>query len=159
MQAPGMTATVLGLAEWGAPTGEAMDQPLRDVGPDLLKRLEHKMVRRGKHISRCADSELHALRKATKKLRYSVEFLAPLLRHKQVKTYLRRCKRLLKHLGALNDAVVAVQLADQLGGERQPELAPAVGALAGWATAKQAAARHHLPKDWQAMPTLPDRVH
>jgi hypothetical protein len=70
----------------------------------------------------------------------------------------RKCKRLLKHLGALNDAVVAVALADQLGGARQPELAPAVAALAGWATARQAAARQHLPKDWQALPALPVRA-
>ena len=155
MQAPGMTATVLGLAEWGAPAGEAMDRPLRDLAPDLLKRLEHKVARRGQHIARRGDSELHALRKATKKLRYSIEFLAPLFRHKQVKAYLRRCKRPLKQLGALNDAVVAVALAEQLGGERQPELAPAVAALAGWATAQQAAARHYLPKDWQALQSVP----
>ena len=81
MQAPSMTATVLGLAEWGAPAGEAMDRPLRDLAPDLLKRLEHKVARRGQHIARRGDSELHALRKATKKLRYSIEFLAPLFRH------------------------------------------------------------------------------
>jgi hypothetical protein len=51
-----------------------------------------------------------------------------------------------------------VALADQLGGARQPELAPAVAALAGWATARQAAARQHLPKDWQALPALPVRA-
>ena len=90
-----------------------------------------------------------------KKLRYSIEFLAPLFRHKQVKAYLRRCKRPLKQLGALNDAVVAVALAEQLGGERQPELAPAVAALASWASAQKAAARHQLPKDWKALQAVP----
>jgi len=155
MQAPGMTATVLGLAEWGAPAGEAMDRPLRDLAPDLLKRLEHKVGRRGQHIARRADSELHGLRKAMKKLRYSIEFLAPLFRHKQVKAYLRRCKPPLKQLGALNDAVVAVALAEQLGGERRPELAPAVAALAVWATAQHAAARRHLAKDWRALQAVP----
>ena len=86
---------------------------------------------------------------------YSIEFLAPLFRHKQVKAYLRRCKRPSKQLGGLNDAVAAVALAEQLGGERQPELAPAVAALAGWATARQAAARHYLSKDWQALHSVP----
>jgi len=155
MQAPGMTATVLGLAEWGAPAGEAMNRTLRDLAPSLLKRLEHKVGRRGQHITRRADSELHGLRKAMKKLRYSIEFLAPLFRHKQVKAYLRRCKPPLKQLGALNDAVVAVALAEQLGGERRPELAPAVAALAVWATAQQAAARRHLAKDWRALQAVP----
>ena len=61
----------------------------------------------------------------------------------------------MKQLGALNDAVVTVALADQLGGERQPELAPAVAALAGWAAAQQAAARHYLIKAWQALQAVP----
>ena len=56
---------------------------------------------------------------------YSIEFLAPLFCHKQVKTYVCQWKRPLKRLA----------LAEQLGGERQPDLAPAVTALAGWATA------------------------
>jgi len=49
----------------------------------------------------------------------------------------------------------AVALAEQLGGERQPELAPAVAALAVCATAQQAAARHHLPEDWRALQAVP----
>ena len=40
---------------------------------------------------------------------------------KQAKAYLRAIKKLLKHLGSLNDAVVVVALAERLGGERQPE--------------------------------------
>jgi inorganic triphosphatase YgiF len=155
MQAPGFTATVLGLAEWGAPAGEAMDRPIRELMPNLLERLEQKVLRRGRHIARRTAGELHALRKATKKLRYNIEYLAPLLRHKHAKAYLHRSKRLLKQLGALNDAVVAVALAEQLGGKRQPELAPAVAALADWAAARQSAACHHLPKDWQALQTVP----
>jgi CHAD domain-containing protein len=128
-----------------------MAQPLHDLAPDLLKRLEHKVAHRSQHIARRSDGDLHALRKAMKKLRYSIEFLAPLLRHKQAKTYLHRCKQSLKHLGSLNDAVMAVTLAERLGGERKPELAPAVAALAGWSKAQQADARHHLKKDWRAL--------
>jgi CHAD domain-containing protein len=155
MHAPGMTATVIGLAEWGAAAGTAMNRPLRELAPNLLKRLEHKVARRGQHIARRADSELHALRKAVKKLRYCVEFLSPLFSHKQVKAYPRQCKRLLKQLGGLNDAVMAVAMAEQLGGERQPELAPAVAALARWAADQQAAARHDLPKNWHALQAEP----
>jgi len=155
MQAPGMTATILGLAEWSGPANEEVDRPLRELAPDLLRRLEHKVASRGRHVARSADSELHALRKAVKKLRYCVEFLSPLSSHKQVKAYLRQCKRLSKQLGGLNDAVVAVAMAEQLGGERQPELAPAVAALARWAADQQAAARHNLPKNWHALQAEP----
>ena len=61
MQAPGFTATVLGLAEWGAPAGEAMDRPLRELMPNLLERLEQKVLRRGRHITRRTAGELHEL--------------------------------------------------------------------------------------------------
>ena len=137
MQRPALTAIVLGLAEWGAPEGITTHTPLVDLTPQLVGRLEHKVLRRGHHITHCTNDELHALRKALKKLRYSVEFLAPLYRHKQVKGCLHRCKALLKQLGMLNDAVVAVVLAEQLGGERRAELAPAVAALAAWAADSQ----------------------
>ena len=80
---------------------------------------------------------------------YSIEFLAPLFCHRQVKTSLCQCKRPLKRLGVLNDAVVAVALAEQLGGERQPDLAPAVTALACWATASRQCSPPYA-KDWQA---------
>jgi inorganic triphosphatase YgiF len=152
MQRPMLTATVLGLAEWVAP----MPGPLAEFAPELVKRLEHKVLRRGAHITRRKDDQLHALRKSLKKLRYSVEFLAPLLGRHDVKSYLRRCKALLKQLGALNDAVVAIKLAEQLGGDRQPELAPAVAALAEWASDQQERARRKLPDDWSAMKAMID---
>ncbi len=160
MQRPALTAVVLGLAEWGAPGGSARHVPLADLAPQLVSRLEHKVLRRGgHHINRCLEEELHALRKALKKLRYSIEFLAPLYRHKEVKSYLRGCKRLLKQLGMLNDAVVTVALAEQLGGERRAELAPAVAALAGWAADRQRKARRHIQEDWHAFRSVPLPTH
>jgi triphosphatase len=116
-RAPMLTATVLGLAEWGAPNTEAMHIPFVHRTPKLLERLERRVMRRGHHIARSCDEELHALRKALKKLRYSIEFLPPVYRDKQAKAYLRVIKKLLKHLGSLNDAVVVVALAERLGGD------------------------------------------
>jgi inorganic triphosphatase YgiF len=144
LDAPLLTATVLGLAQWEL----ASDTPLVDLAPDLLARLDHKVRHRGHHIARLDDEELHKLRKSLKKLRYSVEFLAPLLPENDVKAYLHRCKTLLKQLGALNDGVVAVALAEQLGGERKPELAPAVAALAEWSVSHRSALRQRIEEDW-----------
>jgi inorganic triphosphatase YgiF len=154
--APLLTATVLGLAGWAGDTavvagqsnGGAMHRPLADLAPGLIARLERKVLHRGRHIGRLGDAELHALRKSLKKLRYGLEFVQPLYRHKQVKAYLHACKGLLNRLGEFNDAVVAVELAAGLGGQRQPELAPAVAALAGWSAAHQSKARRRLRKDW-----------
>ena len=146
LQRPTMTATVLGLAAWGAPDNEAMRIQLVHGAPKLVERLERRVVRRGHNIADRSDEELHALRKALKKLRYSVEFLSSVGRDKQAKAYLHVIKKLLKHLGSLNDAVVVVALAERLGGERQPELAPAVAALAAWAKRRQDKARSQVEK-------------
>jgi triphosphatase len=144
LRAPMLTATVLGLAEWGAPNTEAMHIPFVHRTPKLLERLERRVMRRGHHIARSCDEELHALRKALKKLRYSIEFLPPVYRDKQAKAYLRVIKKLLKHLGSLNDAVVVVALAERHGGERQPELAPVRGSASclGGAAPRQGASPH-----------------
>jgi CHAD domain-containing protein len=72
-----------------------------------------------------------------------------------VKAYLHRCKALLKQLGMLNDAVVAVALADRLCGSRRAELAPAVAALAAWAANSQDKARRHIQESWHAFTSAP----
>jgi triphosphatase len=128
-----------------------MQGQIADLAPKLVVRLEHKVLRRGHNIDQRSDDELHALRKSLKKLRYGVEFLGPTFRAKWVKRYLRCCKKLLKQLGALNDAVVVLAMAKRLGGDRQPELVPAVAALAAWATARQDDARRCIRKDWHAL--------
>ena len=85
--------------------------------PKLVERLERRVVRRGHNIADRSDEELHALRKALKKtVGYSVEFLSSVCRDKQAKAYLHVIKKLLKHLGSLNDAVVVVALAEQARG-------------------------------------------
>ena len=122
-QRPALTATVLGLAEWRVRRRASRARIARRSRAELGGVGWSTRCCAAATTSRTARmTELHALRKAMKKLRYSVEFLAPLYRHKQVKGYLHRCKRLLKQLGTLNDAVVAVVLAEQLGGERQRSL-------------------------------------
>lgn len=151
LDAPLLTATVLGLQAWHA-TG---DEALADLAPDLLGKLDKKMRRRGHHIAKLDHEGLHRLRKALKKLRYSIELLAPLLDERATKRYLHRCKALLKHLGALNDAVVALALAERLAGERQPELAPAVSALAERAAEQQRKARQHIERDWARLQDEP----
>jgi CHAD domain-containing protein len=147
LEAPLLTATVLGLQTWDA----ASDTPLADAAPALLAKLDQKVRHRGRHIAKLDDEGLHKLRKSLKKLRYGIEFLAPLLREKDTKQYLHDCKSLLKRLGALNDAVVAVALAEQLGGERKPELAPAVSALAEWAANQRSQVRQHIEADWDKL--------
>ena len=77
-----------------------------------------------------AREQLHALRKAIKKLRYGIEFaLHP---HKQVKANLRPCKSLQELLGTVNDAAVTLTLSEQLP-KTGEELTQGIGALEVWA--------------------------
>jgi inorganic triphosphatase YgiF len=163
LSAPGFTATVLGLAAWaeepdlltGTLEDGAMLGPLVELMPKLEARLERKALRLGRGIRHRSAEELHDLRKALKRLRYGVEFLAPLHRRKRLKNYLQHCAALQERLGTINDAAVAVALAERLGGDRQPEFAPAVAALASWAEAQRVRALQNLPDAWRGFKDAP----
>ncbi|CAH2601786.1 Adenylate cyclase [Rhodovastum atsumiense] len=162
LNGPAFTSLVLGLAAWAEdaatlaapPSREAMQLLMADLAPLLEARLARKALRRGRHIRGRTAEELHALRKSLKKLRYGIEFMAPLHRRKQVKAYLRGCKALQEQLGALNDGTMAVRMGEELGEDRVAALAPAIAALANWAQARRARALKHLPDGWNAFKTV-----
>lgn len=157
-----LTRMVIGLAAWaedptalsGRADGGAMARPLSDLAGALEKRLHRQVRRRGRRIRRRSEEELHDLRKALKKLRYALEFLEPLHRHKRLKAYLRHCKDLQESLGALNDAAVAVALAERLalGSEG---LGPAVTELRDGAAWRSDAALDGLPAAWRSFKQQP----
>ena len=159
---PALTHLVLGLAAWAeepaALSGKAgegtMDEPLLDLAPELVELLARKARRRGRHIRRRSETELHELRKALKKLRYGIEFVASLHKARRVSSYLRHCKLLQEKLGALNDAAVAATLAGHLA-QRDPALAPAALAVSAWADTRRAEAHHNLRKAWRAFRDAP----
>lgn len=73
---------------------------------------ERSLRKRIRHASRAKRSDyaaFHEVRKAGKKLRYLLDFFAPLLSDKQLKPA-RRLKRLQKRFGALNDIVASESL-------------------------------------------------
>ena len=159
---PALTRLVLGLMAWAADPaalssevgGGAMGEPLLDLAPGLVERLARKTRRRGRHIRRRSETELHELRKAMKKLRYGIEFVAPLHKAKRVSSYLHRCKLLQEKLGALNDAAVAVTLAGRLA-QHDAALAPAALAVSVWGDARRAEAHYDLRKAWRAFRDAP----
>ena len=57
-------------------------------------------------------------------------------------------KRLLKLLGAANDAVMATSLAERLGAGERSDLTPGAFALAQWSEDRRAKALRKLPKAW-----------
>ncbi|MCH1933218.1 CHAD domain-containing protein, partial [Shewanella sp. A25] len=65
--------------------GAVLGQPLSEAAPDLLERVDRKVRRRGRGIRQRSMEELHALRKALKRLRYALEFLSGLCPEKALR--------------------------------------------------------------------------
>jgi CHAD domain-containing protein len=103
------------------------------------RMLQHQMKRvkkRGKAASSAEEADLHRLRIALKKLRYTCEFFAPLYSARKVARYLKRLRELQNHLGDLNDAVnvrhvVAALLQDQARKD-DGVMCYGAGAMVGW---------------------------
>lgn len=103
----------------------------------MLDRQIARMKKRGRVAKNHEEGDLHRLRVALKKLRYTAEFFAPLYPKRDVKSYLRQLRGLQNHLGDLNDAanvrsVVAGLLREK---NRKDEDGPsryAAGAMVGW---------------------------
>jgi inorganic triphosphatase YgiF len=159
----GFTGLVLGLAAWvdeGAATpallGDAvLGQRVETIAPALLDRLADSVAKRGRHLGRASGEDLHRLRKALKKLRYGVEFLEGVYRHRSVRWYLNSCKVLQEQLGTVNDAAMTGHLAERLAADGTAGLAVAVAALAAWGGARGETAVGHVPKLWKAFTAEP----
>jgi triphosphatase len=160
---PALTGLVLGMAAWvepdetGAPAlgGTALGRPLRKLAPPLLDRMARRVAKRGGPTRRCSAEELHDLRKSLKKLRYSADYLASLYPPKPVKHYQKAVTRVLKLLGAVNDATVATGLANRLCSGTRSELTPAAGALTRWSDERRDKALRKLPKAWKKFVAVP----
>lgn len=104
--------------------------PLGAVAGAALARSWKRARKRARKIDRLSIEQRHELRKALKKLRYAIEFFAPLYDPKRVGRMLRRLKSLQDVFGALNDAAMVREvLTDPLtvpGGD------PAAQRAAGW---------------------------
>jgi CHAD domain-containing protein len=103
----------------------------------MLDRQVTRMKKRGRVAKSQEEGDLHRLRIALKKLRYTAEFFAPLYPKRDVKSYLRRLRGLQNHLGDLNDAanvrsVVAGLLREKNRKDEDGPARYAAGAMVGW---------------------------
>lgn len=114
MREPGTTLVLLGLLGWlvGAPGPAAEGQPepgaaLRPLAAQRLKRWHRQVARLATGFDSLDDTARHRLRKRVKRLRYAIEFVAPLFAPRRVERYLRRLRPAQEALGRFNDVVVA----------------------------------------------------
>jgi inorganic triphosphatase YgiF len=152
---PALTDIVLGLACWTeagnfAINGASMAVRLSERAPELLDRAARKVHRRAERIDDLSAQELHALRKALRRLRFSAEFVSGLYARKSVERYVKRCKHLQEVLGVINDSAVATILADALGADHV-DVTPACAALVRWCDEERSKALRRLPEAWEAL--------
>ena len=85
--------------------------PVTGFARAVLDAASKRVAKRGRDLGGLAPRELHRLRIAAKKLRYAVEFFAPLYDEARAGAYRAALVRLQDALGAYNDAVTVKQLA------------------------------------------------
>ncbi|MCK0512190.1 CHAD domain-containing protein [Aromatoleum buckelii] len=114
------------------PTNELIDAiDLRNFVRLQLTRLRKKVRRRFEAAADLVPAHLHALRIALKRLRYGVEFFAPLFPAKASRRYLERIVRAQDALGFVNDVDVARGRLLGWAGE-DAELRAAAAFVSGW---------------------------
>jgi inorganic triphosphatase YgiF len=158
LSATSFTSLVLGLAAWAETgrerpcvLGEGLKKRLARIAPSLLGRLARKVRKRSRGLRPGAAPEmLHPLRKSLKKLRYGVEFFAPLYPRKVVKRFLTRVKALQKSLGVINDSAMATRLAQGLAVAGRFELGPPLSAVALSREQARRKATRKLARSWAA---------
>jgi CHAD domain-containing protein len=104
----------------------------------MLARQAARAKKRGRAARSHEEGDLHRLRIALKKLRYTAEFFAPLYKQKKVKRYIAQVRTLQACLGRLNDIAHARSVVAQLIQPAQSgDTRFAAGTLQGWYGARR----------------------
>jgi CHAD domain-containing protein len=132
----------------------APDRRLERVAARLLERQQTRALKRGRKARSGEEGDLHRLRIALKKLRYTAEFLAPLYSRKKVRRYVKKLRGLQEHLGAINDiahvrATMATMLRETDGKRAAPGERYAAGLVAGWYRARRPHIARQALKRWK----------
>jgi CHAD domain-containing protein len=129
---------VAGLAQSRLPLGRQRKLP--KLAGRLLDRAARRVKKRGRTAQSREERDLHHLRIALKKLRYTAEFFASLYPKKKSRRYLETVRGLQEHLGALNDIAHARATVGRLmrtdKGKGDADARFAAGAVTGWYGAK-----------------------
>jgi CHAD domain-containing protein len=132
------------------------DEPTPELVRFAAQRLEvlHRKAAKAARGAGAQDiATLHRLRIAIKRLRYTVEFFAPLFARKAVRNYLGRMASLQEDLGVLNDLANAeLRLADCA--RENPVLAEGVAFVHGWYATRLTALLQRIPAELAVLGTL-----
>jgi adenylate cyclase len=155
LASPDYGKTLLAVLEALHPADANADEAvsLRDFAAQRLGRLQRKLRR----LAAAADPEqpaaLHALRIAVKRLRYALEFFAPLAPPKAFDRALRRLSGAQDTLGQLNDLTNAGTLLMECAGD-DPRLREAVTLIGGWHGPRYASLQAGLARQQRSLVRL-----
>jgi CHAD domain-containing protein len=119
-----------------AKDGDAFDKPAQDLGAQALAHRLKAAKNRAKRLGDASDEQIHHLRIALKKLRYTGDFFAPLFGEDDVAAFARRLSKMQDSLGAVHDVMVARETLARLTANSHdntdPGLSFAAGIVYGW---------------------------
>lgn len=91
----------------GTKDSTVFDRPAQDLAAEVLNRRLKHARKEAKRLKSASDEQIHHLRIALKKLRYTGEFFAPLFEKDDVEEFSARLSKMQDSLGAVHDVVVA----------------------------------------------------
>lgn len=128
---------------------DTLPMPIKDFARQQISSHARKARRMASRHAELTAEERHKMRIAFKKLRYTLEFFAPLLPPRKLKPYLAALSQLQDELGLINDHITAETLiAEALDGRP-------VGPIHGWISGRHALLVSALPEalqTWLAQP-------
>lgn len=135
----------------------ALAAPVEALASAALARRWHAVARRARGISLLGEDARHDLRKALKKLRYTIEFTQSLWGEKKVRPFLKALRGLQEDFGALQDLAMAraVLTAPGAPGASDPAAQRAVGYVLGHRAAAAGHLWQHAQHDWKALRRVP----
>lgn len=138
-----------------AETLAATRVPLLEFVGTVLERRASQVAKRGRKLPQQTSAQLHRLRIAVKKLRYTAGFFASLYDARQVSETLAHLARLQDILGTMNDAAAVSALISQGFGARPGRsVIEARGILLGWSQGRAATLRRAPRAAWKAYRAL-----
>ena len=110
------------------------DRPAQELAAHVLNHRLKTAKKRAKRLNDQSDEQIHHLRIALKKLRYTGDFFAPLYGKDEVEEFGTRLSKMQDSLGAVHDVVVARETLARLTAHEQADsgLSFAAGIVYGW---------------------------
>ena len=127
---------------------DALAMPIQGYALEELEDRYRRLLNQGKKISQLNAEQVHQLRIAAKKLRYTLMFFSPLAANGTMSRLLKKLSALQDIFGKMNDLSVACDLLTQLK-QRHPELMALSDGSLTYLAASSADHRRLLNREWK----------